>query len=270
MDMRDLERIRFVTRYFNDLQGLRFSVPLGLIALGGGALASPFAGWRLAALLFLGACLLRLGAGRYYRTAFGEIVPMPIPQAADLYCISIVHRTGAVPWLHGFPLVSPGVRQFLSPLGTASGLFLFLLAIAPNIQAGSQTWPTLEGIGVFEPTMATVWKPIDYEAISAQAICLLGGSFFLGVCLRREGRSSSCYLGLGALLLALAALGASLGFLVGQDAEEIVRTINLFLPVVVHPWMALLVCGSSMVLTGLLDHWQLVRGLGRPASPDPT
>ena len=33
METPDLERIRFITRHFNDLQGLRYGVPLGLILL---------------------------------------------------------------------------------------------------------------------------------------------------------------------------------------------------------------------------------------------
>jgi hypothetical protein len=32
MVIRELERIRFITQHFNDLQGLRVGVPLGLIS----------------------------------------------------------------------------------------------------------------------------------------------------------------------------------------------------------------------------------------------
>ncbi|HEV2854028.1 MAG TPA: hypothetical protein VHC97_14615 [Thermoanaerobaculia bacterium] len=150
MQTRDLDRIRFFTRYFNDLQGLRHWVPLGLLTLGAGVAASHLVSRLLAAPLFLGALLLTFGARR-----------------------------------------------------------------------------------------------------------------FLGVWLRRERRlSQRHYLALGAVLMGLAALGAFLGYLVDEDAENAVRIINFVLPVVVRPWMALLVCGASTVLAGLLDHWQLVRALG--------
>ena len=37
----DLDRIRFITRHFNDLQGLRYWVPLGLVILGLGGTNAP-------------------------------------------------------------------------------------------------------------------------------------------------------------------------------------------------------------------------------------
>ena len=59
MKPHDLDRIRFVTRHFHDLQGLRYGVPLGLVALSGGVTAF-FAG-RPPLLLFLQAAVV-LGA----------------------------------------------------------------------------------------------------------------------------------------------------------------------------------------------------------------
>src|SRR3954452_24391068 len=59
----DVERIRFVTRHFNDLQGLRYWVPLGMITLSVGG-TTYFSSWSfvvLRAALFLGGLLLMLG-----------------------------------------------------------------------------------------------------------------------------------------------------------------------------------------------------------------
>jgi hypothetical protein len=71
---------------------------------------------------------------------------------------------------------------------------------------------------------------------------------------------------LAALLLGLAVFGTFLGYLIGEDREAMVWIINFFLPVVVQPWVTLLVCGTAMVLAGVLDHRQIVRTLGRPAA----
>ena len=48
----------------------------------------------------------------------------------------------------------------------------------------------------------------------------------------------------------------------------IIALLTVVLPALVYPGMALLLCGSSMVLTGLLDHWQLVRALGGPVAAE--
>jgi hypothetical protein len=91
----------------------------------------------------------------------------------------------------------------------------------------------------------------------------LYGAFFLGVWLWRERRLSQSYhLVFGVLLLGLSALGICLGFLTRANGE-IAEVLNLFVPAAVHLWVALLLCGSSMILAGLLDHWQLVHALGR-------
>ena len=46
MESQNLDRIRFVTRHFNDLQGLRYLVPIGLITLSVGGTIH-FASWPL-------------------------------------------------------------------------------------------------------------------------------------------------------------------------------------------------------------------------------
>lgn len=71
--------------------------------------------------------------------------------------------------------------------------------------------------------------------------------FFLGTCWLRGQPLSQAYLpGFGFLLSGLSTLAPWLA------------------PAAVSFEMALLVCGSSLVLAGLLDHLQLVRVLGGP------
>jgi len=94
-------------------------------------------------------------------------------------------------------------------------------------------------------------------AVLGQTFYALTGSFLLSLWFRRDRRRSGLhYLALAILLLGLAAFGSLLGFFVWEDRDAVVRIIDFFLPAVVLPWMALLVCGSAIVLTGLLDRWQ--------------
>ncbi len=101
------------------------------------------------------------------------------------------------------------------------------------------------------------------KAVFGQMMYALYGSLLFGVWLWRERRLSQSYhLVLGVLLLGLSALGACLGFLTRAKGET-AQILNLFVPATVHLWVAVLLCGSSMILAGLFDHWQLVRALGR-------
>jgi hypothetical protein len=90
----------------------------------------------------------------------------------------------------------------------------------------------------------TVPRPVGWTAFGAfpaPLLYALFGTLFLSVWLLRERRlSQSYYLGL-ALLLGFSALGSA--------------------PL----WAAPLLCGSAMILAGLLDHCQLVRALGPAA-----
>ena len=270
---RDLDRIRFVTRHFHDLQGLRYWVPLGLITLSGGG-ATYFANRPLVLLraaLFVGAFLLMLATRRYYRNTLGEVERPPVHPAMEPYVLSIYSPAGSLPRLGGSPGISPVTQRFLLAMGSAFALFMTLQAISPSV-----------GIVVDESLVQPPWLashtvfvnpghlfPFSFSSPSvlfAQMMYVLYGSFFLGVWLWRERRlSQSYYLALGALLLSLSALGASLGFFVGTDGRFAVF-VSTFRPAVIHLWVALLLCGSSMILVGLLDHWQLVRALQRPAA----
>lgn len=265
MELADLDRIRFVTRHFQDLQGLEHWVPLGLIILSWGVLASHSASWPLVAALYLGAFLLMFGARRYYRASFGEVESPP--PAAYLYPVPIFSPSGPTPRLEGFNPLPMAARHFLTTVALAFTLFSILLAFTPNIEIDAVPWLTLKGVGIYEPHFRNwkIWKPIAYDAIFAQMICLLFGAFFLSVWLWRERRPSQRHcLGLGIGLLGLAAFGAILGNLVGEHAEPVVRIINFFLPAVVYPRVALFLCGSLVTLMGLIDHWQLVRALRGP------
>jgi hypothetical protein len=106
--------------------------------------------------------------------------------------------------------------------------------------------------------------PSALQALFAQSMYLLFGSYGLSLWLWRKRRPSQGHqLALAVLLLGLSALGSSLGFLARPDGG-IAPVIDRLLPALVYPGVALLICGSSLVLTGLLDHWQLVQALGRP------
>ncbi|HEV7509599.1 MAG TPA: hypothetical protein VGS07_32295 [Thermoanaerobaculia bacterium] len=267
----DLERIRFTAQHFNDLQGLRYGVPLGLITLGwGGATLL-----RVAAVL--GAFLLTFGARRYYRTTFGEVEMQPAGDPAEL---SVFNLAGPVPRIAGFRQVTPVVRHLLITAGTAVFLFACFQSIPPNIvvlgtESQSQhpqvlrepaSW-TSYGPSFLTalPHGGTVRPPSMLRAVVAQTMYVLYGSFFLGFWLWRGRRRSEHYLAFAVLLLGLSALGTALGY-VAQPDGEIARIFDLFLPALVYPGVAVLLCGSAMVLAGLFDHWQFVAALG-PTGP---
>ncbi len=291
METRELERIHFTTRHFNDLQGLRYGVPLGLITLGLGGPALLRAGF------FLGALLLTLGARKYYRSTFGAVERQQVDLDADLYPFSVFSPAGPIPRLEGIQQVPPMMRRFLVTLALVVALFSIAQAMPssfrvegeralgqhPRISSlpsgfrerpwiiGRQPQPT----GIFQPpwvawiySLAPARPPSMLRAVFAQAAYLPFGSFFLSVWLWRERRGSQSYqLALAVLLLGLAVLGTYLGFLARTDGL-LPPLIDRLLPALVYPDVALLVCGSAMILAGLLDHWQISRALAvaAPAS----
>jgi hypothetical protein len=267
MEPPDLERIRFTTKHFNDLQGLRLGVPLGLMTLG---CAGPAA---VRIVLFLGALLLMVGAKRYYRNAFGAVEQ----QSDDFAALSIYSPAGPIPRLAMARPAIPFVRPFLMTVILALAVFTYFQALPPNVVIAGDG-PLGQHPRVFRepaPLYAPPWihgyphgnavrPPSMLRAVFAQTAYVVYGSFFLAVWFWRQRRQSQGYhLALAVLLLALAALGTSLGYLARQDGG-IPPRIDLVLPALVYPGVALLVCGSALVLAGLLDHWQLVRALGRP------
>ncbi|HEV2855763.1 MAG TPA: hypothetical protein VHC97_23450 [Thermoanaerobaculia bacterium] len=283
MKDRDLDSIRFVTRHFNDLQGLRYWVPVGLITLSLGGTTyfanRPFV--ILRAVLFLGAFLLAFGARRYYRNVFGEVERRTALPAAELYPVPIFSPAGTTPRLEGFHRMTPAARHLLATMGLAFTLFFILQAITPTIMIEvdeslvQPPWSTLDSVFLFNESWTRgigsivargPLPPSTVKAVLGQMMYALYGSFFVGLWLWRGRRpSQSCHLALGVLLLGLALFGTFLGYFVYADGLRY-WVANLFVPPVVHLWVALLLCGSSMILAGLLDHRQLVRTLGRPAA----
>jgi hypothetical protein len=279
MTTQDVERIRFVARHFNDLQGLRFLVPLGLIVLSVGG-TTYFDNRPLVILragLFLAGALLMLGARRYYRNRFGEVESEPAYEPGELHSLSIYSPAGQVSRLQGFQQLTPRARYLLASLGLAFVVFFLLHAITPAIRVEvdesrvQPPWATLGSVVLFQEdwTMG-IWRriqvsipgPSTNKAVAAQLLYALCGALFLGTWLWRGRRRSQRYhLALGALLLGLSACGTFLGYFVWEDQELPVRILNLLVPLVVHLWVALLLCGSALILAGLLDHQQLARTL---------
>ena len=282
MDTQDLDRIRFVTRHFNDLQGFRYWVPLGLLtlSLGGTTYFDNPPLMALRVLLFLGAVFLAFGARRYYRNTFGQIEGQAVSPALELSPVSIFSPAGPTPRVEGFPLVAPAMRLPLLTMGLAFFLFFILQANTPTISIietqslAEPPWLTLDAVFLAEPEYtrgiaSVLWGrriPVAAaKATIAQGIYVLCGSLFFGIWLWRERRWSQIYyLILGLPFLGLSVLGSILGYFVYEEREPVIRAIDLFLPAAIHLWIALLLCGCAMLLVGLLDHWQLVRALGQP------
>jgi hypothetical protein len=276
MEIQRLERIRFATRHFNDLQGLRYGVPLGLITWGCGIVESHFASRWVAVALFLGAFLLMFNAKRYYWMTFGVVEPQPVDDAAEL---SVFSPAGPIVRGDGLQQVAPPARYFLVTLALTLALFSTFQMMPPNILVqGNEALGEHPQILPAPPTFLgppwmkdwPTWRvdgemrsPSMLRAVFAQTAYVFYGSLFLGLWLwRGRRRSESPQLALALLLLGLAIAGTSLGYLARADGE-IDRSFDLILPALVYPGVALFLCGTAMILAGLLDHWQLVQTLGR-------
>jgi len=271
MTARDLDRIRFVTRHFNDLQGLRYWVPVGLITLGWGGST------LVRAASLLGALLLALGAKRYYTHNFGAVEQTPADPASELCPAAVFSPAGLSPRIEGFRQVPPIAKHLIATVALALALFASFQSMQPDIRVHGE-----EALGqhprivadhgeffgpaalVHYPNGRATRPPSMVRAMFTQTALALYGSVFLGLWLWR-GRlpSQNHLLALAVALLGLASLGTSLGFIARGDGK-IDQTIDLFLPALVYPGVALLLCGSAMVLAGLVDHWQLLRAFGRP------
>jgi hypothetical protein len=232
MEIQDLERIRFVTRHFHELQGLRRLMPVGLLLLSVAGLSSFTSGplMLLRVASFAGACLLLLGAGRYYRNTFGEVES---PEAEPVAELSSLLLTAGGPAQRPQPVI-PIVPRVLLVAGLTCAVFILfqLLFWPPWVTIGSEVvrWSG-------DPAMTRV--------MLIQMLYGLCGLFFLGTWwLREKLPSQGYYVGIGLLLSGLSSLSP------------------WFAPAAIHLGIALLLCGSAMVLAGLLDHWQLVRVLG--------
>jgi len=225
----------------------------------------------------VGALILIAGARRYYRTAFGEVESQglfaaPVP---ELESLSIYSPSGSTPLLSGSRTGAPVARRFVLALGSALALYLLLRAVSPPLSVDADEslvqppWQLLQsGLAISMPAPGgLVYLSLStVRAFYGQMLYALYGSFLLGLWFWRERRLGQSYLlVLGGSLLGLSALGAMLGsFYPGAGGS--LRIVAFLAPAVLHLWLALLLCGGSMILAGLLDHWQLVRALGRPAA----
>jgi hypothetical protein len=273
MAPRDRDRIRFVTRYFNELQGLREAVPYGLQTLGLG-LVLFFPNPATVGLFFVllaGSLFLRQGARAYYQRLFGEVESRPLALGAPAALPSVFSPAG--PALR--PVTDSGRRPFSRPqwlvLTGAVALFVALRAVSPAAAiltdaSAHDPWLQLTSPVVEISDRANPFQSVGLGPMLLQSSYVLVGAVLVGIWLRRERRFSQLhYLLLGTLLLALAFLGASLGLVLPALWKVgIARLGAVFLPPVAHLWMALILCGAALTLSGLLDHWQLVRTLGRP------
>jgi hypothetical protein len=235
MKIQDLDRIRFVTQRFGDLQGLRHLVPLGLLFLSGAG-AAWLASWPLVllqAVSFFGAFALMLGARRYYRSTFGEVERPRVRPAAKVYSLSILSTAGPAPQIE--PALPVSQRCMLALALIPPILLLFTFLFWPP-------WIAMRSGVIVDPEWHNMLTFSLLKTVVAQMIYPLCGSFFLGIWWLRQRRLSQSYhLAMGVLLSGL----------------------FIFQPMAVHLGAALLLCGSSLVLAGLLDHLQLVRVLGR-------
>ncbi len=270
MTTRDLDRIRFVTQHFNELQGMRSFVPLGLMQVSLGVLfflpASSFPLWLLPVAFSSGVAVWALRSRSYYRRAFGEVQSRI---ETELSSLSVYSPAGPAPLALERRPVNP-YTQALIPITLALALFLIPRMILPTATlmtdgSGVDPWVQLHPpvVGVSEraemPRSAFELKPL-----LGQGLYTLFGVLFLGIWLWRGRRlSQSYYLGLGALLLGLGLLGSCLGgVLMALWALGIAWILpNAVLLALAHVWIAEILCGAALVLAGLLDHWQLVQVL---------
>jgi len=242
---------------------------LGLITLSVGG-TTYFSNWSFVffrAMLFLGGLLLMWRSKRYYPGTFGEVERKPSLPSSNWPSI---YSPAGVPQRLAFkPLMHPAAWRWSLTLGFSLALFLTLSKISPFVGLDTDEslvqapWQTLHsGISTF------IMKGMPYpgewwHTVRIQLIYVLYGSFFLGLWLWRGCRLSQLHnLVFGALLVGLSAFGASLGLLWAIPWDQ--EILSFLLPAVAHLWVALLLCGSALILAGLLDHQQLTRAL-RPA-----
>jgi hypothetical protein len=244
--MKDLDRIRFVTRHFHALRGL-LQVPLGMVLLDGGAISfvhSQWLKWLLISVMLpvpLGVFLL---SSRYYERTFGHVERLPRDLPLQPVPLSIYSSAGTTLRLARQPLSHEWLRGGLVA-ALVLVLFSALRAINPAV--------TVQWGNVTEPR----WMPF-----LVQAMYFLFGMAFLVTWLQRERRlSQAYYLVFAVLMLALAALGSTEGLLfpilLNQGTGKAATMI--LLPVLHDISVPQVLYGAAMILVSLLDHFQLVR-----------
>jgi hypothetical protein len=171
----------------------------------------------------------------------------------------------------------PRARFLLIALGLAFTAFFVAHAIVPTVQIWTDEslvqppWATLDSVvlfkedwtvGILDIIHRPTPGPSTEKAVAGQLLYALCGALLLGTWLWRGRRwSQGHHLGLGLMLLGLSAAGTCLGLVVWEDRDLAVRIINFLLPALVDLWVALILCGVSLILAGLLDHRQIARVL---------
>src|SRR4051794_36979486 len=134
MTTRDVGHIRFVTRHFNELQGLRFLVPWGLWMLSQ-ALMDLFGGWPLLTILVVipmfGILVWMLRADAYYRRTFGEVEQRPAGLGVGGSSLPAYGPAGQAPVAAGRRPLDPRLRWLILAAAAAYALLLLLKGILP-------------------------------------------------------------------------------------------------------------------------------------------
>src|SRR5436305_5180436 len=157
MTTRDLDRIRFVTQHFTELQGLRM-VPFGMIIVCAG-LMNFFPSWPRGILLltlplFVGSIVMIFWMLSYYRS-FGEVKPRPAVLDTELAALSIYGSADPAPLAVER---RPMNALWLMPLALLGVALVFLLRAVlpatPILTDGS-------GVGPWAQFHAPVLKVLD-------------------------------------------------------------------------------------------------------------
>ncbi|HEY0555203.1 MAG TPA: hypothetical protein VGG20_13115 [Thermoanaerobaculia bacterium] len=255
----DLDRIRFVTRHFNELKGGLSLAALGLFFLSPGAAYIGRSHYALVfylriALIF-GAAALMLYAKTHYQKRFGEVLArreeFPREAALSIYGAVAVPRARA----------SDANTEFKALMMTGRLLLMWVLGIL--IYVG------LRMAGPAVPSMSDPLPIFGSFATVQQLMDIVLGVLFLSTWIwRGRGLSQGYYLALALLILAIPALGATQGFILPALRDHGLIRMARILPAVTDGFETnFLLYGASCLLAGLLDHRQLVRTL-KPAAAE--
>ncbi len=248
----DLDRIRFVTRHFNELKGGLILAALGVFFLSAGT--SFGRGHHYAVLFYLrtalifGSAALILYSKRYYKKRFGEVLErreeLPRQEALTIYGSGAIRRPV-------YAAMGPGLLMF--------GHMLLIGGLGVIVYVGLRMASPTAGM----PSMSDQLPIFGSFATVQQLMDIVLGALFLSSWISR-GRSLSqgYYLALALLMLGIPALGASQGFILPFLRDHGLVRMARFVPAATDDMsMGMLLCGASCLLAGLLDHRQLVRAL---------
>jgi hypothetical protein len=252
----DLDRIRFVTRHFNELKGGLSLVALGLFFL---SPAAAYIGRGHYALVFylrmaliFGAAALVLYAKTHYQKRFGEVLArreeFPREAALTIYGPVALPRARA----------SDANTEFTALMMTGRMLLMWVLGIIiyVGLRMVSPSMPSMSDHLPIFGSFATVQQLMDI---------VLGVLFLSTWIWRGRSLSQGYYLAFALLMLAIPALGAAEGFILPALWDHGLIRMARVLPAATDGFeMNFLLLGASCLLAGLLDHRQLVRAL-KPA-----